>query len=150
MADVEFDIDELEEYTKQLVNIASKKLPKETKKFLRKEGSKLQRKTKQRAKRDIEKSSGDKKSYVNSIKRGKPYKYIGDEDAVRVFSMAPHAHLIELGHVKVVGGKRGKGGCEVGYVRGKYIFRKTAEEFEKTFYDDTEKFIDDILDKGLL
>ena len=63
---------------------------KKEKKFLRKEGSKLLSKTKKEAKR-VGKKTGN---YHKSIKRGKPYSYRGS-NAIRVYSYAPHAHLIE-------------------------------------------------------
>ena len=66
---------------------------KSQKKFLRQEGSKLLRKTKARAKALGTKTG----TYKKSIKRGKVYRYNG-ADAIRVYSSAPHAHLIEEGH----------------------------------------------------
>lgn len=147
--EVEFDVSELDEFTSKLVKLAIKEMPKETNKFMRKEGNKLKGQTIKTAKNKLKNYSSDPKSYMKSIKRGRVYNYNGDEKAIRVYSSAPHGHLIEYGHVLVKGGKRGKGGKEIGFVRGKNIFKNSKEAFKETFYKDNEKFIDDMLDKGL-
>jgi len=49
-------------------------------------------------------------------------------------------------------GKRVKGrgiGEEVGFVQGKHVFESATKGFEGRFYDNVQKFIDDVLDKGL-
>lgn len=143
-----FDVSELDKFSKSLIELANKTMPKETNKFLRKEGSKLQRKTKSIAKKRVKKKTGN---YIKSIKRGRPYKYRygKDERAIRVYSSAPHSHLVEDGHILIEGGKKGKGGKEIGFVKGKHVFKTASKEFETTFYKDTENFIDDVLEKGL-
>lgn len=149
MADASFDLSELDDFSKKLLKQIEKEMPKETKKFLGKEASKLKTQTSKNAKKSIKNPSSGDKSYLKSIKKGKPYDYKGDEKAVRVYSKAPHAHLIEYGHVMVRGGKRGKGGKEVGFIKGKKVFENARKSFEGTFYKDAETFIDDMLKKGL-
>lgn len=40
---------------------------------------------------------------------------------------APHGHLLEFGHWQVVGGKRGKGGVEVGFTPARPFLRPAYE-----------------------
>ena len=87
-----FDLSELAKFGKDLSTVG-KGFQKADRKFLQKEGSKLRSKTKAQA-RKLGKKTGN---YLKSIKRGKVYNYHGSQ-AVRVYSYAPHAHLIEDGH----------------------------------------------------
>lgn len=73
---------------------------------------KLKAKTVSRA-RTLGRKTGN---YIKSIKRGKVYDYNGAH-AVRVYSAAPHAHLIEEGHRMVT-----HDGREVGFVPGHHVF----------------------------
>lgn len=153
-----FDIKELTKFQKELLNIANVKMPKESKAFLRKEGLKLKKVTLKSAKTSIKKDTGD---FFKSIKRGKVYKYKENGAlSVRVYSSAPQAHLIEYGHRQVLnpgkgegngkGVKPGKGiGKQIGFVKGKRIFEKSQKEFDSEFYNDTQHFIEEVLDKGL-
>lgn len=140
MASVVFDTSELTEYARDLELIA-KNHPKLQKKFLRKEGSKLLRKTKQSAKSvkagKITDKNKDKIHYHKSIKRGKVYTYRGTE-AIRVYSNAPHAHLIENGHRMVT-----HDGREVGFVPGKHVFEKAGKSFEPVFMSDIEQLLEE-------
>lgn len=160
-----FDIKELTQFEKNLINIAQKQMPKESKQFLRKEGTKLKKKTLSKARAKVNKGDG---GYLKSIKRGKTYKYRENGGlAVRVYSSAPHAHLIEYGHRQVLnpfedgkvanlgeryskGVKEGKGiGTEIGFVPGRRVFEESAKQFESEYYDDAQKFIESVLGKGL-
>lgn len=151
-----FDIKELEEYEKKLISLASTKMPNECKKFMRVEGNKLKRVTLANAKAAIKKKSGN---YFKSIKRGKAYKYQGNDAwAVRVYSYDPKAHLLEKGHRIVTRGKGKKakkhyttlnGGIEKGFAKGYKVFKKSEQEFQNTFYNDVENFIDEVIEKGL-
>lgn len=137
----DFDFLELYDFTDRLISIAEKKFPAEVKKFMRVEGNKLRKLILVRAKRDVKKHSGN---YIRGIKRGKVYRYEGDQTAIRVYNSAPHAHLIEKGHRQVT-----KGGKEVGFVKGKLVFEKSRKDFENTFYEDCENFVEDLLNKGM-
>lgn len=151
-----FDFKELEQYEKKLIDLATKKMPTECKKFVRAEGTKLKRITLRNAKASVKKDTGN---YFKSIKRGKAYKYRGNDAwAVRVYSYDPKAHLLEKGHRIVTRGKGKKakkhyttlnGGVEKGFVKGYKVFEKSEKSFQNTFYNDIEDFIDDVLAKGL-
>lgn len=111
---------------------------KDAKEFLKKSGNKLKNKTLNVAKSRVKESTGN---YIKSIKRGKVYDFKGAL-AVRAYSTAPHAHLIEYGHIK-----KDRTGREHGFQRGYNVFETAQKEFEEEFYQDTEKFIDEVLMK---
>lgn len=139
---MEFDFKELTDFEEELLNLAQEfKSGKEAKKFLRRTGNKLQRRTLKHAKSSVNKKTGN---LYKGIKRGKVYKY-GPTGAfaVRVYAGKPayHAHLVDKGHRIVVDGK------EVGFVKGKHFFEAGAKEYEPQYYEDVEKFLDDMLDK---
>lgn len=139
---VEFDFSELTKFEKNLLDLAENKMPKETKRFLRNEGAKLKRKTLSVAKSKVKENTGN---YFKSIKRGKVYKYKGNQAlSIRVYSNAPHAHLIEEPHRQVT-----KDGQEIGFVKGKKVFETAKKGFESKYYSDTKNFLDEVLDKGL-
>ncbi|MFR5264459.1 MULTISPECIES: HK97 gp10 family phage protein [Clostridium] len=139
--EVDFNLRELTNFENKLLDLANKKMPNECKKFMRQEGSKLNKKAKAKAKSKVKKKTGN---YHKSIKRGKVYKYTGNGGwAIRSYSASPHSHLIEKGHRIVVNGE------EKGFVEGKHIFEDTEKEFQSEFYKDTQKFIDETLEKGL-
>lgn len=134
-----FDINELFNFETDLLNLAED-TPKEAKKMLRKEGTKLKNKTVKNAKSKVKVKTG---TYIKGIKRGKVYKYRGNDAlSVRVYGASPHAHLIEHGHRQVTAD-----GKEVGFVEGKHIFGDTAKNFEEEYYNDIDQFLDDLLDK---
>ncbi|MEG3040894.1 MAG: HK97 gp10 family phage protein [Clostridium sp.] len=138
-----FDISELTDFEEKLMKLANDKMPKESKKFLKKEGKSLLQETQAEAIFSGIKHKDHK--YYNSIKQGKVYKYRGSGAfAIRVYSSAPHAHLIEDGHRMVT-----HDGKEVGFVKGFRVFDNAEKSFTSKYYNDCQKFIDDVLEKGL-
>lgn len=139
--EVDFNLRELTQFENKLLDLADKTMPREIKKFIRQEGTKLNKKTKTKAKSLVKKKTGN---YHKSIKKGKVYKYRGNGGiSIRVYSSAPHAHLIEKGHRIIVNGQ------EKGFSQGKRVFEKSENEFKSEFFKDTQNFIDDMLEKGL-
>lgn len=137
-----FDISGLTEFENKLIRLAGEKMPKESKKFLSNEGTKLRKKTVAKAKQKVKKDTGN---YFKSIKKGKVYLYKENGAwSIRVYSSAPHAHLIEQGHRQVT-----EDGKEIGFVQGKNVFEDSQKEFTNDYYSDVQKFIDEVLDKGL-
>ena len=134
MASAVFDTRELDAYAKELERTA-RESTKLQKKFMRQEGSKLLRRTKSEATR-VKVKTGN---YKTSIKRGKVYEYDGAQ-AIRVYSTAPHAHLIEDGHRMVT-----HDGREVGFVPGMHVFEVAGKGFEPEYLAD----IDDMLDEAV-
>lgn len=125
------DTSELDAYARELERCAQR-APKQQAKFLRQEGTKLKNKTKAGA-RKLGRKTGN---YLKSIKRGRVYDYHGSQ-AVRVYSYAPHAHLVEDGHRMVT-----HDGREVGFVPGHHVFEVAAEDFEPQYYQDLDNFLD--------
>lgn len=143
MATDGFDVSELSNFEKKLLNMAADfEKGKHAKKFLRTEGTKLRKQTSAKAKGKVKKDTGD---YFKSIKRGRVYLYQGNRAwSIRVYSGAPHAHLIEKGHRQVT-----KDGKEVGFVQGKHVFEDSEKQFTNEYFNDVQNFLDDLLDKGL-
>lgn len=130
------DID-CDDFVKTL-DLIKRAYPKKVRRFLQKEGNKLKNKVSKRAKTDVKIKTGN---YHKSIKRGKPYVYEGNGgDAVRVYSSAPHAHLIEYGHRQDT--KKG----EI-FVEGKYIFSKTLTDFEPELQKDLNDFVNTVTEE---
>jgi len=141
MRDDDFDLSELDDFTEQLLELAEKRMPKETRKFLQIEGNKLRKLTLAKGKQLVKRRSGD---YFKGIKRGKFYKFEGDTASIRVYGSSPVSHLIEYGHRQVT-----KDGKEIGFVKGRKVFEKSRMQFEGQYHRDCEDFVDELLEKGL-
>ncbi len=137
MADCEFDISELFEFCEKLAT-SSKEAEKFKTRAVQDAGAKLARKTKAKARASIHKKTG---TYLRRIKRGKLVKE-GENVRIRVYSNAPHAHLIEDGHEKVLWGNHTSERVE-----GFEVFIEAAEGFEGEFAAETAKIADRILAK---
>lgn len=157
-----FSLEELDCFSREILELADKKLPKQTKKFVKKEGNKLKSATIKKAKAKTNKRTG---KYYKGIKTGKIYKYSGNGGtSIRVYASKPpayHANLIEYGHrivqksrvVKINGRYltlkayiRGEtGGQEVGFVQGLHVFEESGKEFAPVFYGDIETFLDEVI-----
>lgn len=146
-ADNGFDIRELERLNQKLLSLAQKQYPKDTKNFLRKEARKTRKLLRANTKAVTKKKTGN---LLKGIKYG-PVKKHAENFQIRVYNTAPHAHLIEHGHV--MAGHDGKPlhdkfGAER-WVDGRYPAAKTTLEMKKEFPEDAEPFIDELLRKGL-
>lgn len=135
-----FSIDGIQDLANALGGFNDPIVNKRVKQFLQKEGNKLRNETKSIARAKVKKKTGN---YLKRIKRGKVYLYQGDTWAIRAYSTAPHAHLIEDGHNIV------RGGEIVGHVTGKKIFQSAERKFSEDYFKDVEQFVDDVLDEGL-
>ncbi len=118
---------------------------KEIKKFLNKQGNKGKKISLKVAKAKVKKKTG---TYHKRIKKGKVYKDDNGTWGVRIYSNAPHAHLIEDGYDLVKGGKKGKGGKVIGRVKGKKVFSKFEKDYAKHFHKECENLVDELLEKG--
>ena len=149
------DLSELDEFTDRLIQ-SSKEASKAQRKFLQQQGNKLKRKTKAQARLvGIQQHTGN---YMKGIKRGKVWKERNDAQAVRVYSNAPHAHLIEDGHDQTVNPGKGKGnghgvkpgkgiGRKVGEVEGREVFLKAYEAFAPEYERASEEAVDEMIRK---
>lgn len=143
MASINLDTSELDEFSKDLIAASQDfERGKHTKAFLRKTGNKLKTKTIKHAKSKTNRKTGN---LLKGIKRGKPYKYnLTGNMAIRVFGGKPgfHIHLLNNGH-RIVD----KSGKEHGFVQGKRFMESAAEEHTSSYIEDSEKFVDELLDK---
>jgi hypothetical protein len=148
-----FDTHELDDFTKDLLNLAQQKLPKDSKKHIKKEANKLKTNTKKKAKSmGITEEDPGKTKFYSGFKSGKVYKYNG-ELSCRAYNGSSIAHLLENGHM-MIGHKPEKKELKLKYggsfVPGYHYTEKSYQDFKNTYYDDTEKFIDKMLkEKGL-
>lgn len=144
MATVNLDFSELTEFNASMLKMVEKDLPKEAKKFMQRAGNALRKDMRAEYQRKTKKKTGN---LLKGLSRGRAYVYQGSEYQVRVKNTAPHAHLIERGH-KAIGHeptKRFKGN----YVKGKYIATTSAKNFGKKFNELADKFVDDLLKRGI-
>lgn len=130
----------LTEFQEDLLEVAQKKLPKETFKMVRKAGNKLNTYAKREARSAVDHSSGTG-NYYKGFKRGKVFKDKEGRIVVRAINSAPHAHLIEYGYRLVRGGK------VIGYVPGRLIMSAAAKNYDRS--GEFEKIISDELDRML-
>lgn len=140
-----FGFDELEKVMKR----CEKNYPNQADAFLMAEGQAVNKKTKSL-------TPVRTKKLRNSwrLKKVKLYKS-GKVRVVRVQSTAPHAHLIELGHEVVRGGRTRERGRKLnrvqrsargiksgGYVQGKFMLEKSMSEAQTKFKSGAEKLLD--------
>lgn len=154
-------IEGLTEFQKDLLVVAQKKLPKETKNVMRSAGNKALKKVVSKAEAKVKKKKGNG-GYHDKFKRGKAFVNKDGETVVRVINSSPHAHLIEYGHRQVVqkgrtDKKKGyvaykRAGQEVGYTPGKRVVSEGIKDFENSgeFETTISKWIDRMLGSGKL
>lgn len=130
-----FLFDELSNFKKDLFRSINEKYPDETKKFIKKEAKKVALKAKDIANKQVNKKTG---LYHKSFKSGKVYKYGENDTCCRAYNSAPHAHLIEYGHVQ-----KGKINS---FTPGKMIFKQAEIESITEFLDDCENFLTQFVD----
>lgn len=133
----------LTEFQKDLLEVAQKRLPRETKQLMGKVGSRMATHIRRQARSKVSKKEG---VYHKRFKRGKVFQDSDGGWVVRVYNSSPHAHLIEYGHRLV------RGGREVGFVTGKNVVYDGAKEFDNSgdFEKTVSTWLDEQLDKGNL
>lgn len=141
MADFDLDTRELDEFIRNLEDL-QEHFPKEAKRLMLRSGNQARKIFVRKARQLVQKKTG---SYIRSIKRGKVWVDEGsDEYKVRVYSRAPHAHLLEYGH-RMVGPEPEK--KEIGFVRGRHVFEKAAREVNEQWNAILAKEFDKIMEK---
>ncbi|WP_274363715.1 HK97 gp10 family phage protein [Paenibacillus thermotolerans] len=139
MADFDIDYRELEIFTRELESL-QRHFPKEAKQLMLRSGSKARAIIVKRARTTVRKVTGN---YLKSIKRGKVWVDEGNGwYKVRVYTRAPHGHLIEYGH-RIVG----KDGQEYGFKEGYHVFEKATKDVEKEWSSIVEEGFDKIMSK---
>ena len=166
MSETDFDVTELDDFTKDLLSLAREKMPKEALKFMRTEQGKLRTRTRQKARSKVHKKTGN---LFKNIDRSKAYNNEGGETLGKVYIRggkggAPHAHLIEDGHMivgppthkprkKSAGTKQRKKfekQSSGDRTKAYKIMEEASEEFGSVFVKDCEEWVDKMLkEKGL-
>ena len=139
MSDEGMDTRELDDLVKNMFRTAEQVYPDEAKTFLKKEGNKGRRLLRAKTKAVTKKKTGN---LLKGIRRTGVQKHNGDFQ-IRVYNKAPHAHLIEHGHVLWVNGTRTEK-----FVPGKHPAADTTKQLKREFPRDVEGFVDEMLSKG--
>lgn len=135
------DTRELDDLVKNMFRTAQDVYPNEAKTFLKKEGNKGRRLLRAKTKAVTKKKTGN---LLKGIRRTGVQKY--DEDfQIRVYNKAPHAHLIEHGHVLWVNGTKTEK-----FVPGKHPAADTTKQLKRELPRDVETFVDEMLSKGFV
>lgn len=141
---VEIDFHELTEFQKDVLKSANNRFPKQARNFMQRVGNALKSSIMAGYKAKTNRKTGNLRK---GLKRGKSYKYNGNEWQVRVYNKAPHAHLLEYGH-KFRTIKR-RGWKYTGqYVAGRHVVGAAAEAFPGTYNRMCEEFVDQFLKEG--
>ena len=137
--DAGFDTHELDELARQMYRVAEERYPKEAKAFLKDQGNKGRRVLRAKTKAATQKKTGN---LLRGIGKGPVHKRNGDFQ-VRVYNKAPHAHLIEHGHVFYHRGKKTEK-----FVPGKHPAADATKELKAEFPRDAEAFVDRLIKEG--
>ncbi len=144
-------LEELDNFTRSMLDLADTKMPKESKKFLKNNAGQLSRATKKKAKSlGIQEDTG---KYMKSFKAGKVYNYQGTLSC-RALNSSQHAHLIENGfmwkpHKKVTKGQKKKQTGGEKFIPGFHPFEKAYKDFISKYYENCEQFVSDMIESGL-
>jgi len=133
-----FNTTQLDKFSKSLLNTAQTEYPKKTKTFLRGEGRKLTKIIKSNYQ-----STGAIKSKksIKKIKTGKLYKR---DKSFNIRSYGGGLHnLLNNGYTHK--GGRDKTGKET-WIEGLHYIERSQDEFEKQYYNDIDKFLDELFD----
>lgn len=138
MTDFEVDARDVDVLTKELGHL-QRAFPKEARQLMLRSGAKARAVISRKARQLVKRVTGN---YLRSIKRGKVWM---DEGAgwykVRVYTRAPHGHLIEYGH-RIVD----KDGTEHGFKEGYHVFEKASRDLEDEWDDILVAEFDRIMD----
>lgn len=134
-----FDSHELDDLARLMYQTAQKHYPREAKDFLKDQGNKGRRVLRAKTKAATKKKTGN---LLKGIRKGPVHKH-GDDFQVRVYNKAPHAHLIEHGHVFYHRGKKTEK-----YVPGKHPAAAATRELKAEFPRDAEAFVDHLIEEG--
>ena len=141
-----FDLHELERLAKDLETVADC-YPTKVRSFMKAEAKEARNRLRQNYKLTTSKKTGN---LLKGIRTTRVQKFNGDYQ-LRVKNVAPHAHLIEHGHVqwKPVPGKGRKYQQKTEqFVEGKHPAAYTVRSMKATMPDDASKLVDEVLREG--
>lgn len=137
----EVDAREWTKFNKDVLKLAEETMPRECKKFMRREGGRLKTATKREARSTIKKKTGN---YLNGVKNSRAWRSSSGDYGDKVYSNAPHGHLIEYGHKVVT-----HNGRDTGFrAKDFHIFEKANDGFQKKFWNDALEFTEKIVADG--
>lgn len=146
MATVNLDFSELTEFNANMLKMVERDLPNEAKKFMQRAGNELRKDMRISYQQNTRRKTGN---LLRGLSRSRAYVYQGNEYQVRVKNTAPHAHLIEHGHDWV----RKRGGTVIARKRNaakaKHIAGTSVKNFGRKFSELADKFVDDLLKRGI-
>ncbi|MFD2614495.1 HK97 gp10 family phage protein [Paenibacillus gansuensis] len=139
MAEFDIDYSNVEVFKNELDSL-QELFPREARQVMLRSGSKARGIVARKARQLVKKVTG---TYLRSIKRGKVWMDEGEESfKVRIYTGAPHGHLIEYGH-RIVD----KSGKELGFKEGYHVFDRAAAEVSEQWNEILEREFDRIMDK---
>ena len=153
MAEASFLFGELDQLIENMEEEA-KNYNKRSKAMMKKQIRKLRRDARARARaQGIKKQTG---TYQKSIKQGKVWRKDGDTLSARIYSDAPHAHLLEEGHDMVVNPGKGRGnghgvipgkgiGRKVGHIDATWVFDSALKALVPQFEEAVEDMLDEVV-----
>lgn len=142
MAYANLDYKDLSEFNQNMIK-SLKNHPREAKFFINKMGIEFRKVLRNQYKRDTKRKTGN---LLKGIKKGKGFFYKPySAYSVRVFNVAPHAHLIELGHRMLTKNRKT---TRKSKVSGRFVMDKAESQFRSVFERNAEKYIDKLLEKG--
>lgn len=138
-----FDTSEIDAYIQDMLGLAQRTLPRESKKFLKTQATKLSKVQKSEFKRfGIGETGITEKDILKSIKSGKTYKFQGDLHC-RAYCSHPLGHLFDAGYIHK-GGFEEKTGVET-FVPGYHFIEKAEQQFKAGYYSSVDDFLDDMV-----
>lgn len=141
-APLTLDLHEIDEYSKQMLDYVDSEFPEVGKRFMKKEANRLKSKVKKTAAGSIISDTGN---YVNGFRAGKKvYEYGDCKFNVRVYNGAPHAHLIEYGHLM-----KTHSGKVKGFIPGFHILENSSISFQSEFAGHIENDLCEMIKEAL-
>lgn len=142
-----FDLSELDALNRKFLALAEEQFPKEAKKFVRRQGAKVETRLRNAYKTKVKKKTGN---LIAGVERGMPELRAGSWQ-IRVRNTAPHAHLIEHGHVMKNKNKKPilNAMGQERWVDGKHVAADVVNAYKEVYPDEVDAFVDEMLEKGL-
>lgn len=138
-----FDHKELVKLSKDLLKLAGTTYPAEAQRFLKDQANQARVRLRKNTQAVTRKKTGN---LLRGVNRGKAHTYAGSWQ-IRVYNKAPHAHLIEHGHV--MAGSDGRpilnASGQERWVNGRFPAAKTTNELKALWPGEVEAFVDELL-----
>lgn len=138
-----FDLKELDKLNRDLLRLAGTTYPEEAKRFLQEQANAARVRLRKNTQAVTTKRTGN---LLKGVNKGRAHTYAGSWQ-VRVYNKAPHAHLIEHGHV--MANSKGEpilnASGQERWVNGRFPAAKTTNELKALWPGEVAAFVDEIL-----